>query len=277
MLVFLHIPKTAGSTFQFILENSFGPSACHTNHSKRARFDAGDLAFAGKLFPWMRSIAGHNLLDPESLPINNPFYITFLREPIARVISHYQDSVQNGDNRRSFEESLRHFDYLSNCQVRFLGDGSLDKAKRFLERCHFVGLTERFELSLDVLQRMNPCRLNLRYKRRRTAASNELKDSVLRDPRLLEMARDRNQLDLELYSFAVNDIFPRQCERVGVGLEAHTHCRDFYRSELRWKFLLCQLYNMLVYRQACKFLRPSIPGQLKPEPIAVTVAEGSVR
>ena len=29
MIVFLHIPKTAGSTFQFILENTFGLSACH--------------------------------------------------------------------------------------------------------------------------------------------------------------------------------------------------------------------------------------------------------
>jgi hypothetical protein len=34
MIVFLHIPKTAGSTFQFILENTFGISACHTNHTK---------------------------------------------------------------------------------------------------------------------------------------------------------------------------------------------------------------------------------------------------
>ena len=31
MIVFLHIPKTAGSTFQIILENTFGVSACHTN------------------------------------------------------------------------------------------------------------------------------------------------------------------------------------------------------------------------------------------------------
>ena len=38
MIVFLHIPKTAGSTFQFILENSFGCKACHTNHAKKAVF-----------------------------------------------------------------------------------------------------------------------------------------------------------------------------------------------------------------------------------------------
>ncbi len=102
MFVFLHVPKTAGSTFQFILENSFSPAACRTNHAKKELFDASDLAFARKVFPWVRSIAGHNLLDPLSLPIENPFYITFLRKPVARVISHYQDSVMNGDNQRTF-------------------------------------------------------------------------------------------------------------------------------------------------------------------------------
>jgi len=41
MIVFLHIPKTAGSTFQFILENTFGVSACHTNHTKQDFFPTG--------------------------------------------------------------------------------------------------------------------------------------------------------------------------------------------------------------------------------------------
>jgi len=38
MIVFLHVPKTAGSTFQFILENSLGIHACHTNHTKKRIF-----------------------------------------------------------------------------------------------------------------------------------------------------------------------------------------------------------------------------------------------
>ena len=277
MLVFLHVPKTAGSTFQFILENSFGPAACHTNHAKKRVFDVSDLAFARRLFPWMRSIAGHNLLDPFSLPIENPFYVTFLREPVARVISHYQDSVLNGDNQRTFEASLRHFDYLENCQVKFLGGGSLDRAKRALERCHFVGLTERFDLSLDILERLKPGKLNLNYKRRRTAVSNQLKETVLQDPRMIEMAKDYNRLDLELYSFAVNDIFPRQCERVGLGLEAQTRCRELYRNELKWKFVLCQFYNMLVYRQLSKLRQSSRRKFAQSEAVAAAAVEGNVR
>ena len=107
MIVFLHIPKTAGSTFQFILENTFGISACHTNHAKTKLFEQDDLAFARKIFPRPQSLSGHNLVDPLRLSVPDPFYITFLREPVARVLSHYQDSVVLGQNRASFEESLR--------------------------------------------------------------------------------------------------------------------------------------------------------------------------
>lgn len=46
MIVFLHIPKTAGSAFQFILENTFGISDCHTNHAKKDIFRQEDFAFA---------------------------------------------------------------------------------------------------------------------------------------------------------------------------------------------------------------------------------------
>lgn len=49
MIVFLHIPKTAGSTFQFILENSFGISACHTNHTKKERFTRSDFDLAREI------------------------------------------------------------------------------------------------------------------------------------------------------------------------------------------------------------------------------------
>src|ERR1022692_77695 len=58
MIVFLHIPKTAGSTFQFILENSFGISACHTNHTKKERFTRSDFESGPGNFSRLRSLAG---------------------------------------------------------------------------------------------------------------------------------------------------------------------------------------------------------------------------
>jgi hypothetical protein len=252
MIVFLHIPKTAGSTFQFILENTFGVFACHTDHTKKPLFDQADFDFARKMFPGLRSIAGHNLIDPLSLSIPNPYYVTFLREPVARVFSHYQESVMGG-NRRTFEEELPRNEELENLHVKKMAGGrNLDRAKRFLKTCGFVGLTERFELSLHVLERLGPCPLNLNYKRRRVAPDNRIRKSLENDPRLVEMAREYNRLDLELYDFAVNEIFPKLCARAGFGPADQVASHDHYASEIRWKYLLGHFYNMSFYRQICK-------------------------
>ncbi len=263
MIVFLHVPKTAGSTFQFILENNLGVSACHTNHTKRQVFDQADFDFARKVFPGLRSIAGHNLIDPLSLSIPNPFYLTFLREPVARVFSHYQDSVRSG-NRRTFEEELRRSEHLENLHVKLMAGGrNLDRAKRFLETCGFVGLTEKFELSLHVFERVSPYRLNLNYKRRRVASDNRIKKSLENDSRLVEMTREYNQLDLELYSFAVNEIFPKLCARAGFGPADKVTSHDRYTSEVKWKCVLSNFYNMSFYRQICKvrnkYFSPAVP------------------
>jgi hypothetical protein len=89
VIVFLHIPKTAGSTFNFILENSFGIRACHSNHTRKKVFEQADLDFARKVFPGLRSVSGHNLVDPLRLKAPKAYFVTFLREPIARVVSRY--------------------------------------------------------------------------------------------------------------------------------------------------------------------------------------------
>lgn len=263
MIVFLHVPKTAGSTFQFILENSFGISACHTNHTKQEVFSQTDLDFARKMFPRLQSIAGHNLADPLQLSVPGAFYLTFLREPVARVISHYQDSVLNGVNRLTFEDSLRTGEFLENLQVKLLaGERNLDKAKHVLEKCAFVGLTEKFDLSLHVLARLCPCRLNLNYKRRRTAANHSIRDALRHDERLMAMAAERNRLDVELYAFAVNEIFPKLCAKAGLNPADPVATYDRYTSEMKWKYLLNHFYNMCVYRQICKLTRRGAPEKL---------------
>lgn len=255
MIVFLHIPKTGGSSFNFILENSFGLRACHTNHTKKKVFDQGDLTLAMKLFPGLRSISGHNLGDPLRLQPPDPFYMTFVREPIARVLSRYQDSVIKGTNRLSFEQSLKEYPGFRNLQVRLMaGEEGLDKAKRFLEKCSFVGVTEKFDLSLHVLERLSPYKLNLRYKRRRVTPPNPMKAEVTQNPRLMELAREHNRLDLELYDFAVKEVFPRHCAQAGYQPEDKVPSFEYYRSEAQPKFIAFSLYNMLFYRQLCKLI-----------------------
>ena len=253
MMVFLHIPKTGGTTFQFILENSFGIFHCHTGHIRKKVFGQADLEFTRKIFPGLRSVAGENIINPLGLSIPDPFYMTFLREPVARVFSHYQDSVLRDNNRMTFEASLRTDEELENLHVKLMAGGrDLAKAKRFLETCGFVGLTEKFDLSLHVLERLSPHPLNLNYKRKVVARDNTIKKGLEADGRLVEMAKEYNRLDLELYSFAVNEIFPKMCARAGLGSSAPVASYDRYTSEIKPKFLLNRLYNMSFFRPICK-------------------------
>jgi len=255
MIVFLHIPKTAGSTFQFILENSFGFSACHTNHTRRKIFSQGDFEFARKFFPRLRSLAGHNLIDPLQLSVPDAFYMTFVREPVARVISHYQDSVVLGTSRLTFEESLHRGGIFENLQVKLMaGTRDLGLAKRFLEKCAFVGLTEKFDLSLHVLGRIIPCKLNLNYQKRRIARDNTIRKTLENDSRMLEMAAEFNQLDIELYSFAIQEIFPKLCAKAGLTPSDNAPSFEKFTSDLKPKFLLSKFYNK-AFRVACKLRR----------------------
>jgi hypothetical protein len=252
VIIFLHIHKTGGTSFRSILEKNFGASCCHTNQTRRELFTQADLEFVKKVFPRLRAITGHNLIDPLQLSVSDPFYATFLREPVARAISHYQDSVLRGGNRASFEESLQNDGRLSNWHVKLMAGGeNLDQAKYFLERCDFIGLTEKFNLSLEVFGKLAPCPLNLNYKRLIVAKDNKIQKALLADPRMLEMARERNQLDLELYAFALNEIFPKLCRKAGVNVADKIPSYEVSRNDMMLKYKFGRVYNK-VFRQVYK-------------------------
>lgn len=253
MIFFLHIPKTAGTTFQFILENSLGITHCHLGHMGKEIVDQRDVDFTRKWFPWLRSLAGENLSDPLRFSVPDPFYITFLREPVARVFSHYQDNVLRGGETRTFEQLLASEEVLENLQVkRLAGRADVDRAKMVLEKFNFVGLTEKFDLSLHMLEKLCPVKLNLYYKRKVTARDNAIKKSLENNTRIVELTRKKNKLDLELYAFTVKEIFPKFCAQTGFSPADKVASFDKYTSELQPNFLLHRLYNQTFFRNVCK-------------------------
>ena len=164
--------------------------------------------------------------------------------------------ILTGGKTWTFEEFMRESDVAENLHVRLMAGGpDLDKAKKYLERCDFVGLTEKFNLSLHVLDKLSPYPLNLNYKRRRTAATNTIRQPIAKDPRMIDLARERNQLDLALYDFALKEIFPKFCAKAGLSPDSEVTSFDTYTSDRHFRYRLCHLYNLIIYRQLGKLRR----------------------
>ena len=122
--------------------------------------------------------------------------------------------MQRGGKTLTFEQMLATDGVLENFQVKCLaGRADLGRAKQVLEKFNFVGLTEKFDLSLHVLGKLCPVRLNLNYHRKVTAKDNTIKNALAADARIVDMTREKNQLDLALYDFPCGKFFQSSARR----------------------------------------------------------------
>lgn len=91
-LIFLHIPKTAGRTLEKILEREYAAEFTYNIYG----YDQSILEAAKQLsllpnrqLRSIRLIKGHYNFGLHKLLPQGARYITFLREPIDRIVSHY--------------------------------------------------------------------------------------------------------------------------------------------------------------------------------------------
>jgi hypothetical protein len=106
-----------------------------------------------------------------------------------------------------------------------------------------------------VLKRISPVALNLNYKRKLTAPDNSIKHALQQDPRMVNLAREHNQLDLELYDFATREIFPKCCAQAGFSPTDQVASYEQKMNECQPMILLHRLYNQAFFRQVCKVYR----------------------
>lgn len=257
LVAFFHIAKTAGTTFKFILGNSFGPSFCDTMMCKPRPFDEAELRFAGRLFPSLRGIGGHSVGLRSAYPNHRLFTITFLREPIARTISNYQHYCAHYLKLSDLDACLSAFEPWIQSpanrdnQTRKLDPaGSHEHAKRLLDtQFDIVGITERFDECLQVIQARCPHRLDLRYTRKQKAGNTGLKDALLGSERYRGLLADATSKDGRLYRFAVDELLPRQSRDVRIDT---TLSYEVLRHHWTWRYLLSLWYNKGVYRSMAK-------------------------
>ena len=214
-LIFLHIPKTAGTTLNRIIERQYSPFAIFTINPYRITASVERL----KRLPEgrrrrLRLVRGHLFYGVHEFLPQGATYVTMLREPVARVLSAYYFILRRPlhplhrklkRERLGVEDCLRLFPHRQNLQCRLLAGAEdpatgderlLDIAKENLAKSFsVVGISERFEESLMLMAKTFawevPFYENCKVSKTRPQV----------DPGAVEMIRDHNRLDLELYEF----------------------------------------------------------------------------
>ncbi len=258
VLIHLHIPKNAGTTLGRMLRMKLGlwPPSSLLHHSIALGYYhvpgyEERLAQISKLSDRDRkrirlfeAHAGYGM--HEYLP-QPSMYLTILREPIDRALSVYYYRLKGGNipMDTSIEDFVLRINpqrvyWVDNAQVRYLAaEGGkivdvpcgqctrmmLETAMERLENSiAFVGLVEHFDASMVLLRRLLGWRncfyvksnINVRRKPKTDLTSQNL-----------QLLNDHNQLDLELYRFALA-MFEQQIRRLGPSFQAEL---DRYSAE----------------------------------------------
>lgn len=223
MLAFVHIEKAAGTTIYYILRAAFGLRHLDvkTWNKKRDTLNAEDLKKYFILNPFVLSIAGHSIRPYSDLEkiCPNINYFTFVKQPIERYISHYRYRVNEMNFNWSFAEYLK-MDEFKNFQVKKIaGSSDLEKAKEYLTNFLFVGIAEKFDLSLVLLRKKIISLLaylgyandfNIDYFPRNISSSRKHEkcetDLCLYSQEILE----NNKIDMELYRWISEILFEKE-------------------------------------------------------------------
>ncbi len=209
-LVSIHIPKTAGRSFYSILNQVYPAGTLahfdQKNYQGMSRH-AATFAFLQDLNENVNVIHGHFMFNDvkEHIRENNLDFVTWLREPVDRVLSNYRFFIQRTRRSDADEkmlsrrnESLLEYARLEESRNRM--SKFLDGAK--LENAKFIGIMEYFEEDIKKLGLMLDWN---EFKISHENMNMEFRESDLKSvsQETIQEIRDLNTLDLRLYETAL--------------------------------------------------------------------------
>lgn len=257
MLVFVHMHKTGGTTVSHILRSSFGVRHCQVEpwHARWTGppFGSGDLQRVRKLYPNLKSIAGHRVMAFVDLhePGTEFRYFTLMRDPVKLCASRFQYKVNVSRKKNlDFEEWIQR-DWPRNHQTKWIaGTEDVDQAIRIIhDKNIFVGLTERFDESMVLLKALLANDLNISYRRVNVARDKSLASELLENEKTREMLVDAQRADLQLYDYVRREVYPTLQREYGPRLEADVaHYRQSQSNSFNlWNLALCRLKHYMLY------------------------------
>ena len=221
-IYFLHIPKTAGTTFYSAIQKHFSPKntlILNDEGDEINEYFQSTPMDEREHLKFCRQHVDYSYYQYFSRKL---VYITMLRNPIARVQSFYKHVLRVKDHKyhaRVVEQNIDMFDFatkiatndVSNKQVKMLVGGKakeqrrlsaldlLEIAKMRLHEFAFFGLTERFDVSMQLLAYTFGWETLAYISKNQAPQPNLISDLTQRE---MDVLREKNVLDLELYDYA---------------------------------------------------------------------------
>jgi len=145
-------------------------------------------------------------------------WVTILREPLARYISHYQHYVEKMGETKDFKAWMEQPRFW-NRQVRKLtgGDDVEAAKKKLATQFCCVGLTEQFNASLLLMrERLGLKDFDVWYVQHVNPSKGEVRRRIMANwEEYRDMITEANQLDSELYQFVLEELWPKQVAEYG--------------------------------------------------------------
>ncbi len=241
-LVFIHMPKAAGSTLQRILDRQYGGQ-------KTFDIDGNGIERVQDSIDRLRSLSEAERAEIRCVKGHVPFgigqwlgsqvrYISMLREPVARAISdynftmstpehtHYREVNEKGMSLLQYVE-MRAQSGLANLYTRMLSgcvnwenltlsgplpQNALELAKENVRKCAAVGITERFDESILLFKKKLGWSSCYYVRENVTPSIRVTRDQVSSD--VEKAIKEYYRLDIELYQYCL-EIFNENIRSAG--------------------------------------------------------------
>jgi hypothetical protein len=211
-LLFMHIPKTAGTTLRHIVDFQYGRENILTYYNQNNHHLIDNLGALLYKNPNYRGLIGHFQYGAHRNISGDAKYITFIRNPISRCISEYNerisrdpDTYQNA-NGTIFSMSQMidfHMHDFSNLQTKYISGVSLgteithaelNEAAENIEK-HFlcVGRVESFDQTINLLSK------KLNWKPNGYKILNEKENKAKINNAVIKRLIELNEYDIQLY------------------------------------------------------------------------------
>ena len=254
ILVFVHIEKAAGTTFNYILRKNFlfrHYEVRPFSIQSRKIFQPNDFKLALTINPFIKSISGHSISPTVNLTniYPNLRYITLLRDPIKRYVSHFWYWIKRLKRNLTFEDFLQIED-LWNFQTKKIAVcENLEIAKEILKnKFWLVGIVEEFDEFLLILKnKLLPLSFDPLYRKENVGLGNK-KYRYYMAWLIEKYSKDiiqRNKIDLQLYEFVKENFYQEKQNYSSVLKKELLDFRDKL-SSYKWPI---SIYLDFIYRK----------------------------